>query len=233
MATSSLSERIRNLEHKLSNRWSRLGAEGVTLAFFFVIILGPTIFVFSAVFLSWDEVVLTVFNDPIAGDVRWQIMRTALIRSFQIASIATVVNILIGLPMAILIARYQFKGKEILDTLVDLPMAVPTAALGFSIFLFWGSRSGISVLFGLEAGLLSRGPILIILAHIAFTYPYIVRSLKAVILGIDKTYEDAAKTLGASGFTTWRTISMPLMKEGLIAGEFFHLLEVWVKQEPH
>ncbi len=218
MATSSLSKKIRTLEHRLSNRWCRLGAEGVTLTFFFVIILGPTIFVFSAVFLSWNEVVTTVFNDPIAGDIRWQIMRTALIRSFQIASIATVINIIIGLPMAILIARYKFKGKEILDTLVDLPMAVPTAALGFSIFLFWGSRSGVSVLFGLETGLLSRGPLLIILAHIAFTYPYIVRSLKAVILGIDKTYEDAAKTLGASGFTTWRTISMPLMKEGLIAG---------------
>jgi len=197
MATSSLSERIRTLEHKLSNRWCRLGAEGVTIAFFLVIVLGPTIFVFSAVFLNWNEVVTTVFNDPIAGDIRWQIMRTALIRSFQIAAIATVINIAIGLPMAIIIARYEFKGKAILDTLVDLPMAVPTAALGFSIFLFWGSRSGISVLFGLETGLVSRGPLLI---------------------GIDKTYEDAAKTLGASGFTTWRTISMPLMKEGLIAG---------------
>ncbi|MHA2404759.1 MAG: hypothetical protein ACXADH_17315, partial [Candidatus Kariarchaeaceae archaeon] len=104
MATSSLSERIRTLEHKLSNRWCRLGAEGVTIAFFLVIILGPTIFVFSAVFLSWNEVVTTVFNDPIAGDIRWQIMRTALVRSFQIAAIATVINIAIGLPMAIIIA---------------------------------------------------------------------------------------------------------------------------------
>ncbi|MCK5347593.1 MAG: hypothetical protein KAR20_29490, partial [Candidatus Heimdallarchaeota archaeon] len=77
MATSSLSERIRNLEQRLSNRWCRLSAEGVTIAFFIAIILGPTIFVFSAVFLSWNEVVATVFNDPIAGDIRWQIMRTA------------------------------------------------------------------------------------------------------------------------------------------------------------
>ncbi|MFX1464938.1 MAG: hypothetical protein ACFFA5_00490, partial [Promethearchaeota archaeon] len=80
---ASLSEKIRVMEYKLSNRWCRLGAEGVTIAFFFVIILGPTIFVFSAVFLSWNDVVTTVFNDPIAGDIRWQIMRTALIRSFE------------------------------------------------------------------------------------------------------------------------------------------------------
>ncbi|MFX1428144.1 MAG: ABC transporter permease, partial [Promethearchaeota archaeon] len=102
--------------------------------------------------------------------------------------------------------RYNFRGKKILNALVDLPMAVPTSALGFSILLFWG-------LFGVEPGFS-----LIILGHIIFTFPYIVRNMKIVLEKVDTLYEDAARTLGAPGFTVFRTITLPMMKEGVIAG---------------
>jgi thiamine transport system permease protein len=120
--------------------------------------------------------------------------------------------------MALILARKNFRGKKYLDTLIDLPLAVPTAALGFSVYLFWGTHYGIGGLFGLESGIFSEGPLMIILVHIVFTYPYIVRNLKEVILRVDRTYEHAAQSLGASTFTVFRTITGPLMKEGLIAG---------------
>ncbi|MFX1479272.1 MAG: ABC transporter permease [Promethearchaeota archaeon] len=105
-----------------------------------------------------------------------------------------------------ILTRYEFRGKKLLDALVDLPMAVPTSALGFSVLLFWA-------LFGIEPGLT-----LIILGHIVFTFPYIVRNMKIVLEKTATLYEDAARTLGASGITVFRTITLPLMKEGLIAG---------------
>ncbi|MFW9942440.1 MAG: ABC transporter permease, partial [Candidatus Thorarchaeota archaeon] len=126
--------------------------------------------------------------------------------SFSIAAIAVGIDIVIGFPISIILTRYNFRGKKILDALVDLPMAVPTSALGFSVLLFWG-------LFGIEPGFS-----LIIFGHIVFTLPYIVRNMKIVLEKADTLYEDAARTLGAPGITVFRTITLPMMKEGIIAG---------------
>jgi len=133
-------------------------------------------------------------------------MLKALGFSFTVAAIAVGVDLIIAFPTAKILTRYDFRGKKILDALIDLPMAVPTGALGFSILLFWA-------IFGIDPGL-----ILIVLGHIIFTFPYIVRNMKIVLEKTDVLYEDAAKTLGASGFTVFRTITLPLMKEGIIAG---------------
>ncbi|MHA1791740.1 MAG: ABC transporter permease [Promethearchaeota archaeon] len=205
-------------EKYFSKKKFRVALDAGTISFFLFLIIGPLVMIILEVFLNWPELSTALFNDPVSGDVQWQILITALGRSFEISAIATGIDLLIGLPMAYILTRYNFKGKRVLDTLVDLPMAVPTSALGFSIYLFWGTRMGISGLLGLETGLISLGPGLIILAHVAFTYPFIVRNLKVIFQETSKIYEDAAKTLGACGFTVSRTITLPLAKEGIIAG---------------
>lgn len=209
--------RIVRIERFLSTRRFRLLSDFLALAFFFVVVAGPTIYVFFTI-LDWNTVHTWVFADPFTGDTRWAVMQRSLLLSFQIALITTVIDLVIGLPMALILARYKFRYKKFVDTLVDLPMAIPTSALGFSLFLFWGTKGGIAGLMGMERGLLSRGPMMVILAHVAFTYPYIVRSLKAVIISIDETYEDAARTLGASSLTVFRSITYPLMIGGLLSG---------------
>jgi len=197
-----------NIEEKLSSEKFQKAAMYTIFGFFLLIVIIPTIFVFGAVITEWQTVYLWVFNDPIIGDARYRYMTLALTRSFQISIVVTIIDILIGLPMALILARSEFRFKSYIDTLIDLPMAVPTSALGFSIFLFWGTSFGLSGLLGLETGLVSLGPMLIILAHIAFTYPFIVRSLKAVIEEVDRRIEYAARTLGARSFTVFRTISI-------------------------
>lgn len=209
---------LRRIEKFLSKPICRKIGDFVTLAFFFLIVLLPTIYVLSYVFLDWSEIYNRVFADPIAGSIRWEIILDSLMLSFEIAALVTVIDVAIGLPMALILARYEFKGKELVDTLIDLPIAVPSSALGFSVFLFWATGSGISSLFGQETGIFSRGPLLILLAHVAFTYPYIVRSLIGVIESVNITYEHAGRTLGATTFTVFRTVTSPLMKPGLIAG---------------
>lgn len=195
----------------------RLGLITV-LVFFFFVVLAPILYLFSFVIREWQEVYSWVFADPILEDSIWRLSQKVIIRSFQIAIIVTIIDVLLGVPLALILARYEFRGKDVVDTLVDIPMAVPTSALGFSIFLFWGTREGISGLFGFERGLLSLGPQMIIAAHVAFSFPYIVRNLRAVLADVSYEMEYSARTLGASSTTTYRTITAPLTKEALVAG---------------
>jgi thiamine transport system permease protein len=178
----------------------------ITITFFILVIIGPIINIFSTIFLNIPSIYSTVFADELIGDLQWINILKSLGVSFTIATVAVIFDIIIAFPVSIILTRYNFRGKKILDALVDLPMAIPTSALGFSVLLFWG-------IFGVSPGI----P-LIILGHIIFTFPYIVRNMKIVLEKADKQYEDAARTLGAPGFTIFRTITLPMMKEGVIAG---------------
>ncbi|TFF87849.1 MAG: iron ABC transporter permease, partial [Promethearchaeota archaeon] len=211
-------EILRKLDKTLSTKKARKIGDAISLIIFLLIIIVPILYVFTYVFQEWHDVSRWIFNNPVSGNTRFANMGIALMRSLMISGITVIIDILIGLPMAIILVKYNFKGKKILDTLVDLPMAVPTAALGFSILLFWGSETGIAWIFGMDAGLLSPGVLMIILTHVVFTYPYITRNIKVILMNLDETLEKAGQTLGAQKFSVFRTITAPLMKEGLIAG---------------
>jgi thiamine transport system permease protein len=180
--------------------------DAITITFFILVVIGPIINIFSTIFLNLPSIYDDVFADELIGNLQWLNILNSLGVSFTVATIAVIFDIIIAFPVSIILTRYNFRGKKILDALVDLPMAVPTSALGFSILLFWG-------LFGINPGM----P-LIILGHIVFTFPYIVRNMKIVLEKADTLYEDAARTLGASGITVFRTVTLPMMKEGVIAG---------------
>lgn len=184
----------------------RKSLDTITIIFFVLVIIGPIINIFSTIFLNIPSIYSDVFADDLIGDLKWLNILNSLGVSFSVAAIAVAIDIILAFPTSIILTRYNFRGKKILDAMVDLPMAVPTSALGFSILLFWG-------IFGVNPGM----P-LIILGHVVFTFPYIVRNMKIVLEKADTLYEDAARTLGAPGITVFRTITLPMMKEGLIAG---------------
>ncbi len=140
----------------------------------------------------------------------------ALKVSFVIATIVTIIDFAAGLPMAWLMVRKDFWGKKYVDTLIDMPLAVPTAALGFSTALFWAVTPGLNPYGSLN--MTSSPFLLVILLHIVFSYPYMVRSLSAILHEIDINYETAASTLGAPPLTVARTITLPLFRAGLVTG---------------
>lgn len=177
---------------------------------FLTIIVIPSIFVVSKVLTDWD-LVQNVLNEPVLMDM----ITGAVVNSFGIALIVTLLDILVGLPMAWIMVRREFRGKGVLDTLLDMPLAFPTAVLGISIVMFWGAPDGITIP-GL--GLTMDPYLMMILLHILFTYPYMVRSLSAILEQIEPNYETAAMTLGASKWTAVRTISLPLFRAGLATG---------------
>lgn len=178
----------------------------------------PPINLLFTVLSDWSGVYSLIFADSILKSSVWQGILRSISLSFQIAFVVTVIDVIIGIPIAHILARYDFKGKFIVDTIIDLPLAVPTSALGFSIWLFWATNEGLSFLWGGDTGLLEKGPLLLILGHVAFSFSYIVRNLKGVIEEVDEGVEEAANTLGAAPISVFRTITAPLAKEGLIAG---------------
>lgn len=197
---------VLQIETELSQKKYKILLEVFVLGFFALVILAPIINIVSNVVDNVGQIRSRLFEDELLGDLQWQDMQVALWESFIIAIIAVIVDILIGFPIAIVLTRGDFPGKKFLDALVDLPMAVPTSALGFSIMLFWAN-------FGY-----APGRTLIIFAHIAFTFPYIVRNLKLAIEKLNPLLEKAALSLSAPKMTVLRTISFPLIREGLIAG---------------
>ena len=101
----------------------------------------------------------------------------SVVISFEIAAIVTVIDFLAGLPIAWILVRKEFRGKEFLDTLIDMPLAVPTAALGFSAAVFWVMNpTQYLSLFCNILSLSSDNPS----AH-RVLYPYMVRSLAAIL----------------------------------------------------
>jgi ABC-type spermidine/putrescine transport system permease subunit II len=114
--------------------------------------------------------------------------------------------------MAWLIAKGNSKWKNVIDALVDIPFIIPTVALGFSTLLFWGSEPLTILGFNVQPGLS-----LIFLLHFAFSYPVIVRVMVGELLAHNVIYETAAKTLGAKAFTIARTVTLPILRPGLVA----------------
>ena len=174
-------------------------------AFFFIfIIFLPAVYIFSNIFHGG-----LVLN--------WPIFK-AVLTSFIIGLSVLLIDLLFGVPLAWILSRSRSKIAKLADSLIDLSLVMPTAALGFSIYLYWGQKIGLARIFGLEGGLLDKGLLMIILLHVVFTLPYMVRSVSAAIMQIDPSYTEAARTLGACPFTSFRTISMPLFRDGIING---------------
>jgi thiamine transport system permease protein len=177
------------------------------LILFFVLILLPPVFGIAIK----SGAIQTALDQP-------ELMNralTAISASFVIALAVSALDLIAGIPMAWLITRGKSRWLSVLDTLADIPFIVPTAALGYSLLLFWSGPQGVSSLFG--GSLISPGWLLILLLHFTFSYPVVVRVLVGALLDYKMEYERASRTLGAVPFLAFRTVTSPIIKPSLIA----------------
>lgn len=203
------------LKHKITEALDRLSSKksvkyGVYLTavtIFFALILLPPIL---GIIIKWNTM-QQVLNQP------QLIARTlsAIENSFTVALLVSALDIVTGIPMAWLITRGKSKWLNVLDTFSDIPFIVPTAALGYSLFLFWSDPRGVSSLFG--NSLVSPGWLLVILLHFTFSFPVVVRVVVGALLDYKMEYEQASRTLGAPPFTASRTVTLSILKPSLIA----------------
>ncbi|MEM1582136.1 MAG: ABC transporter permease subunit [Candidatus Bathyarchaeia archaeon] len=199
---------IKMLDNLSSRTYIKQLIYALSLIFFFALIFFPPL-IGIVNNIKWVE---TVFYEPnlLAR------ANTAVIQSFNMAFMVAILDLLAALPLAWFIVRSKIELAHFIDTLVDIPFLIPTAALGYSSLLFWSSKDGVSRILGIDS-LVPPGFILVFLLHFAFSYPVIVRVMVGELLNYKEVYEVAARTLGAQPLTAVRTITLPLLKPGIIA----------------
>jgi ABC-type spermidine/putrescine transport system permease subunit II len=191
-----------------------------------IFVLLPTFYLISYTFTRWDEVYFQVFANPIIGDENWKQIQKVLFFSFRLSFFTIIFDLIFGIPLAYVLARKKFFGRDFLEDLVSLPLVIPTSGFGFATLITWTTISGIGGLVGLGRGLLPLDalipvvnlPFLIFVVHVALTFPYIVSTLETKFQSIDTTYELASRTLGANPLTTFRNITLPLSIPSIFSG---------------
>jgi len=192
-------------ERKLSDFKVKTVRDSVTTLVFFAVVLIPSLFI---VFPIVSAISGGTLNQALGGAGIWQGYWQSLLLSYSVAATVTILNVLASLPVAVLIARKRWGtgAATTLDVLSNIPMIVPSIALGASMSIFWSNFAFIPEI------------ALIIFAHLSITYPYFVRAMVAAIERVTVDLEEASRTLGARPFTVFRTIILPLTKYSLFAG---------------
>jgi thiamine transport system permease protein len=202
----------------LSKLWIKLNALSSKKPLKYTLYLSAIIIFFAIILIP--PIIGILIKAPTIGNITSQpaLMNTALgaiSNSFTIGLIVAALDLLAGVPLAWLITRGKSRWLSVLDTLADLPFVVPTAALGYSLLLFWSSGGGISAFFG--GPLVSPGWLLVMLLHFTFSFPVVVRIIVGAMLDYKMEYERASRTLGAPPLTASRTVTFPITKPSLIA----------------
>jgi len=128
-----------------------------------------------------------------------------------VSVIVVVINVITGTAIAWVLVRDSFPGKRILNSVIDLPFALPTVVAGITLLALYGTDSpvGIDVAFTRAA---------VVLALLFVTLPFVVRSVQPVLLELDREMEEAAASLGAGPLTTFRRVILPNLTPAILAG---------------
>ena len=142
----------------------------------------------------------------------------ALRLSFGAAALAAAVNVPIGLLIAWVMVRYRFPGRSLADSLIDMPLALPTAVAGIALTALFAPGGWIGALLAPLGIKVAYTPLGILIALIFVGLPFVVRTLEPVIMDLSTDAEEAAATLGASrAQTLWRVV-LPALGPSLLAG---------------
>jgi molybdate transport system permease protein len=143
----------------------------------------------------------------------------ALTLSLVCASLATAVSLVLGVPLAWLLARTDLPGRGVLRALVTVPLVLPPVVGGVALLLVLGRRGIIGqyldAWFGISLPFTTTG---VVLAEAFVAMPFLVISVEGALRGADPRYEEAAATLGASRFLTFRRVTLPAIAPGVVAG---------------
>jgi sulfate transport system permease protein len=189
---------------------ARWGLRIVALGYLGVLLAAPLFMVFYRTFEEGFGTFWEAITTPAAIH--------ALQMTLLIAAIAVPLNAVFGVMAALLLVRRRMPGKPLISALIDLPLALSPVVVGLSLLLVWGQDGwlydpaealGVQVVFALPA---------MILATIFVSLPFVVREVVPVLREIGTDQEEAAATLGASGFQTFWRITLPAIRWGLIYG---------------
>ena len=183
---------------------------GYTVFYLSVLVLLPIVACFlKAGRLSFDEFWHAVWTER---------SRAAYLLTFGTAFAAAVANVILGLLLAWVLVRYSFPGKKVVDSLVDLPLALPTAVGGLvyaSLYVEKGWLGRFLVPLGIKAAYTRLG---IVLVLVFVGLPFVVRTVQPVLEDLDPEFEDAGASLGGTRWQTFRNIVFPTVRPALVTG---------------
>ena len=135
----------------------------------------------------------------------------ALKLTLGISLVVTLINVVMGTIIAWVLVRDDFRGKRLVNTLIDLPFALPTIVAGLTLLALYGSRSPI----GIDVAYTRIG---VAMALLFVTLPFVVRAVQPTLQEVDRDMEEAAASLGASPWTTFRRVVLPNLRPAIVAG---------------
>jgi sulfate transport system permease protein len=196
--------------HLTEPAWVRIALTAVALLFLAVVLVLPLIVVFTqALSKGW-----TVYVDAITEPEAWSAVKLTLLT----AAIVVPLNTLFGLSAAWLVTKFKFRGKSALVSLIDLPFAISPVISGLIFVLLFGARGwfgpwlaehDIKIIFAVPG---------IVLATLFVTFPFVARELIPIMEAQGSEEEEAASSMGASGWRTFWQITLPNIKWGLLYG---------------
>ncbi|MFB9183530.1 ABC transporter permease [Dactylosporangium sucinum] len=146
-------------------------------------------------------------------------VRTALRLSLQCATLATLLCLLCGVPLAWLLARVEFPGRRIVRALITVPLVLPPVVGGIALLLVFGRRGllgeWLDQTFGFSLPFTTTG---VVIAEAFVAMPFLIIAVEGALRGADRRYEEAAATLGAGRWTTFTHVTLPLVAPGIAAG---------------
>ncbi len=209
--SAAINSSVRNAQAGTTEpAWIRYSLIGVAMTFMFFFLVLPLAAVFTEALRKGLDAYLEALQEPDA----WSAIRLTLIT----AAIAVPMNLVFGVAAAWAIAKYEFKGKSVLTTLVDLPFSVSPVVAGLIYVLMFGAQGwfgpwlqahDIKIIFAVPG---------IILATVFVTFPFIARELIPLMQAQGNDEEQAAIVLGATGWQTFWYVTLPNIKWGLIYG---------------
>ena len=183
---------------------------GFTLFYLSIIVLIPlSALVFKTFTLTWDQFVSAVSSPRVIASYQL---------TFGASFLAALCNTVFGLLVAWVLVRYSFPGKKIVDALVDLPFALPTAVAGIALTALLANNGWIGSLlepYGIQLAFNRNG---VVIALIFIGLPFVVRTVQPVLEDAEKELEEAATCLGASRWQTFRHVIFPTIAPALLTG---------------
>ncbi|EGL55224.1 MAG: sulfate ABC transporter permease subunit CysT [Pseudomonadota bacterium] len=184
---------------------------GYTIIYLSLIVLLPI----SAVFIFSSQLSITEY---------WQAVTSPRVLasyqlSFAASLVAALINVVFGVLLAWCLVRYSFTGKRIVDALVDLPFALPTAVAGIALTALYAPNGWLGQIIEGQFGIkVAFTPLGILVALVFIGLPFVVRTLQPVLEELDLELEEAAASLGANRWKTFRYVVLPVLFPAILTG---------------